>query len=80
MVAFQAKSILVSNPSALFSGYTVLNANGGSGKASVKLVAMAFGKLKVGNEKVKVAGKKFKIPGFTFNKKIANLVSMGIST
>ena len=51
-----------------------------SGKASVKLVAMAFGKLKVGNEKVKVAGKKFKIPGFTFNKKIANLVSMGIST
>ena len=41
---------------------------------------MAFGKLKVGNEKVKVAGKKFKIPGFTFNKKIANLVSMGIST
>ena len=51
-----------------------------TGKASVKLVAMAFGKLKVGNEKVKVAGKKFKIKGFTFNKKIANLVSMGIST
>ena len=51
-----------------------------TGKVSVKLVAMAFGKLKVGNEKVKVAGKKFKIPGFTFNKKIANLVSMGIST
>ena len=51
-----------------------------TGKASVKLVAMAFGKLKVGNEKVKVAGKKYKIKGFTFNKKIANLVSMGIST
>ena len=34
----------------------------------------------IDNEKVKVAGKKFKIPGFTFNKKIANLVSMGIST
>ena len=51
-----------------------------TGKASVKLVAMAFGKLKVGNEKVKVAGKKYKIKGFTFNKKIANLVSKGIST
>ena len=51
-----------------------------TGKVSVKLVANAFGKLKVGNEKVKVAGKKYKIPGFTFNKKIANLVSMGIST
>ena len=56
------------------------NINQRTGKVSVKLVAMAFGKLKVGNEKVKVAGKKFKIPGFTFNKKIANLVSMGIST
>ena len=51
-----------------------------TGKVSVKLVANAFGKLKVGNEKVKVAGKKYKIPGFTFNKKIANLVKKGIST